>query len=183
MSAPPKTMRAGAPAAGLEYVRKDRQVDVVDEVPLLCEPEPVGPATGSHVRHECVRHPGDAPHFASARHQRVFQAAADGRSSQFRLLRDRKAVVVHQMPVLRVREVLEKSMPARTSILGVTKNPTSNVTAGALKAPRSMVSWSVTKSYQSLPARLKIQLPLTAIEPSGRPKRKSGLCRGAWTGG
>src|SRR5688572_11353304 len=53
---------------------------------------------------------------------------------------------------------------------------------GPLKFLRSIVSWSVTKSYQSLPDRLAHQLARRPRVPLGRPKRKSGAGRGGGGG-
>jgi len=75
-------------------------------------------------------------------------------------------------------EAFDTSTPATISTRGLAVKPTSNANSGPLKSLRSTVSWLVTKSYQSLPARLKTQFPLMPIDPSGRPKRKSGLFRG-----
>ena len=51
--------------------------------------------------------------------------------------------------------------------------PTSLATATALKSAESSVSWSVTKSYQSLPPRESDQPTRTPTSARGRPNRKS----------
>src|SRR5687768_5836770 len=82
---------------------------------------------------------------------------------------------------LRYSEVtlaLLKSRPNCASSLGFKATPTSNPMPGALKSVGSTVSWLVTKSYQSLPARANSQLPRTVTEPAGSAKKKSGAGRG-----
>src|SRR5688572_29586774 len=70
------------------------------------------------------------------------------------------------------------SKDACTSRRDVTGTFKSRPNPGALKSFESTVNRSVTKSYQSLLARVKSQLPRTVTEAFGRSKRKSGADRG-----